>query len=48
MIVKEILKEVAVKTGLLLIAIQILKHVDVFHIVQLMINVKKDIVACIV
>jgi hypothetical protein len=47
MIVKEILKEVATKTDLPLIAMQILKHVYVFHIVQLMMNVKRDVVFCI-
>ncbi len=44
MIVKEILKEVATKTDLPLIAIQILKNVDVLQDVDLMICVKKDIV----
>ena len=44
MIVKENLKEVAVKTDLLLIAIQGLKHVNVSKDVYLMMNVKKDIV----
>jgi hypothetical protein len=46
MIVKEISKEVAVKTDSPLIAIQILKHVDVLHIVHLTRCVKKDTVAC--
>jgi len=48
MIAKGILKEVVVKTDLVFIAIQILKHVYVENFVQLMVNVKKDIVACIV
>jgi hypothetical protein len=47
MIVKKILKEVTTKTDSPLIAMQELKHVDVFHIVQLIMNVKKDIVVCI-
>ncbi len=44
MIVKEILKEVAAKTDLLLIAMKELKHVDVSQVVHIMMNVKKDIV----
>ncbi len=44
MIVKEILKEVATKTDLPLIAMQILKHVDVLKDVHLTRCVKKDIV----
>jgi hypothetical protein len=47
-IVKESLKEVATKTDLPLTAMQILKFVDVLVVVELMINVKNDIVACIV
>ncbi len=44
MIVKKILKEIAAKTDLSLIAMQILKHVDVFKDVHLTRCVKKDIV----
>jgi hypothetical protein len=48
MIVKEILKEVATKTDLLLIAMKELKHVNVEEFVHLIMNVKKDIVVCTV
>ena len=48
MIVKEILKKIVVKMGLLLIAIKKLKHVCVEYLVKLMMSVKKDIVACLV
>jgi len=48
MIAKEILKEVVVKMGLLLIVMQVLKHVYVSNIVQLTRCVKRDIAACIV
>jgi len=48
MIVKVILKEVVVKTDLLLIVMQILKHVNVIYTVWSIRSVKKDIVACIV
>jgi hypothetical protein len=47
MIVKGILKEVAVKTDLLLIVMQGLKHVDVLRDVYLTVCVKKDTVVCI-
>jgi len=41
-------EKIVVKMGLLLIVIQELKHVNVFHIVQLTRHVKKDIVACLI
>jgi len=48
MIVKEVLKQLAVKMGLLLIVTQKLKPVIVISTVQRRRNVNQDIVACIV
>jgi predicted unusual protein kinase regulating ubiquinone biosynthesis (AarF/ABC1/UbiB family) len=48
MIVKEVLKQLAVKMDLLLIVTQKLKHVIVAHTVQTRRNVNQDIVACLV